>query len=749
MSKLILIANRLPVTIEKKENSLIFNPSVGGLATGMSGLTKIMDCVWLGFSGQPFDVLETADREIISEKLKTEFHSYPVELNTQDIKLYYDGFSNKTIWPLFHYFPVYTNYDKITWESYQLVNEKFLKKLMEIIEPDDMVWIHDYQLMLLPQLIRKFNQSVRIGFFLHIPFPSYEIFRLLPWRKEILEGILGADLIGFHTYSYTWHFLYTVQRILGCENKFGYLTIGNRMINTDAFPMGIDYEKYADSLNRPQTKQEIQRIQKNVAFRKVILSIDRLDYTKGIIERLEAFDLFLEKNPQWREKVVLIMVAVPSRTKVDTYDKLKSRVDSLIGRINGKYDTIGWSPVRYIYRSLNFSTLTALYSMADVALITPLRDGMNLVAKEYIAARAKKNGVLILSEMAGVAEELGEALIVNPFNREEMAEVLRKSLSMPNQEQVERMTLMQERIKRKNVFKWANDFILKLQEIKQMQMSAAPSPIRPEDQEKLIEAFQNSEMKLIILDYDGTLVPFKDNPNDAKPDRELMTIIKSFIQKSFFKILNRDKNFFGALRSLIEKSNTEIAIVSGRSKEFLEKWFKNINITLAAEHGAWIKERNSDWQETAVLTTEWKKEIRPLLELCQDRTPGSYIEDKDYSMAWHYRKANAKTASERARELKSTLLNVIANLNLTILEGNKVIEIKSSEVSKGKAVNHLLQQKSFDFVLAIGDDATDEDMFASLPQSAYSIKVGNTNSKAKYCLEAYSEVRQLLKDMVE
>ena len=722
MERLIIVSNRLPVTVVKRKNDLSFQPSVGGLATGLGSIYKSYNSVWIGWPGIFSEKLDTKERKEIKRKLSREFSCYPVFLTKKDIDLYYNSFCNKTIWPLFHYFIQYTVFNKKLWEAYKQVNEKFRDIIIEIANPDDIIWIHDYHLMLLPKLVREKLPNAKIGFFLHIPFPSLEIFRLLPWRGEILEGLLGADLIGFHTYSYVKHFLDSVRRILGYEHTYGELTLTNRIVKADAFPIGIDYEKFANAASDAKVQREIDKIRKKVGDRKIILSIDRLDYTKGIPQRLEAFDLFLDKYPKFKGKVTFIVVAVPSRTKVEHYRLLKKQVDELIGKINGKHGALGWVPIWYLYHPLPFHMLAALYNTADIALITPFRDGMNLIAKEFIASKVDSKGVLILSEMAGAAEEMGEALIVNPNNREEIVESLRDALLMPDDEQIERNKAIQKRLQRYDVKRWAKDFINSLIHFNELQQELSTKRFTNEIKSKLLDDYSKSNTRLILLDYDGTLVHFAERPEKAKPDEELLKL----------------------LTSLASNVKNEIVIISGRDRATLDKWFGALNIGLVAEHGAWIKERGKNWKTIEPLKNDWKKEILPVLEMYVDRTPGSFIEEKDFSVVWHYRNCNPELAAVRVKELKDILLNLTANLDIGVMEGNKVIEVKNINVNKGRAVLKWISKRQWDFILAIGDDLTDEDIFAVLPDTAYSIKVGLGSSKAKFYVESVVDVRCLL-----
>jgi len=497
----------------------------------------------------------------------------------------------------------------------------------------------------------------------------------------------------------------------------------DRIIRADAFPMGIAYERFSKAVQYPEVQKEITKFRKKLPERKIILSIDRLDYTKGIPQRLKVFNTFLEKYPAYKEKIVLILVAAPSRTQVEQYRLLKRQIDELVGWINGKYGTIGWTPIWYLYRSLPFPALVALYSIADVCLVTPIRDGMNLIAKEYIATRTDGTGVLILSEMAGAAKELGEAIIVNTNNREEVVEVLARALTMPEEEQIERNRAMQKRIQRYNVVRWAEEFIGRLTYIKKLQEEMHARILSPEMKMKLLRDYRNAEMRLLLLDYDGTLIPLFGKPEEARPGGDLLQLLE--------RVSVNPKN--------------EVVLLSGRNRETLERWFGTLSLGLVAEHGVWIKEK--EWEMIEPLTKDWKEEIRPLLELYMDRTPGSFIEEKEFSLVWHYRKADSELSTMRVRELTDELVNLTANLNLQILEGSKVVEVKNSGVNKGRAALRWIAKEEWDFILAIGDDRTDEDTFEVLPEIAYPLKVGLSSSRAKFNLKSQGDALLLLEEL--
>lgn len=724
MAKLIVVSNRLPISISKQQEKIQTTRSTGGLATGMSAISKERELRWVGWPGIPNEELEKQDIAEITEEL-TAYKFHPVFLDQKQIKLYYEGFSNKTIWPLFHYFPLNTIYEESFWDVYKEVNEIFSREVLKIAKPGDYIWVNDYQLMLLPELLRKNRKNLKIGFFLHIPFPSFELFRLLPWRREILEGMLGSDVLGFHTYDYVRHFLSSVCRLRGLEHNLGKLSVNDRIVKVDAFPMGIDYEKYSKAPDKPEVKKEIEKIRKKVGDCKIVISIDRLDYTKGIIERLEAFDWFLSNNPEYKGKVTLIMVAVPSRTNVDEYQNLREHLEKLIGRVNGEHGTIGWMPVWYLYRAVPFDRLMALYKMADLALVTPLRDGMNLIAKEFVAAKDNKKGILVLSEMAGAASELGEAIIVNANNKSAIVEAIKEGLKTPEQQQVQRNRSMQKRLKRYTVQRWADDFIRAFEELEKSKSQLHARKLVNNSRKKLFKDYKKAHSRLILLDYDGTLADFKKNPSKAGPQKQLLEILKK----------------------LCDDSKNEVIIISGRDKNTLTEWLGNLNLSLVSEHGSFIRQKNGKWKCIEHMHNDWKNTILPILELYADRTPGAMVEEKEFSLVWHCRRSAPELAYIRTQELRDALVNLTVNLDVGVFEGNKILEIRNLGVNKGKAAEIWLDRKKWDFVLTAGDDYTDEEMFAVMPEYAYSIKVGTGVSKAKYTVESVQKIHKLLTEL--
>ncbi len=732
---MLIVSNRLPFTVVEKDGKFIYQESVGGMVSGLSSYLDSLknssftesEYIWIGWPG--ITIEDEKQKVELKSKAIHDFKAYPIFLSTITMDKFYHGFCNKTIWPLFHYFPSYTTFDEESWQYYRDVNRSFCEAIMEIIEPDDIVWIHDYHLMLLPHLLKKKAPDNPIGFFLHIPFPSFEIFRLLPkkWQKEILEGLLGADLVGFHTHEYTQYFLRCVLRIMGYEHNMGKIIMENNIVKADTFPMGIDFLKFHDHTSSVQVQKEEDKFDRTLANYKIILSIDRLDYTKGLINRLQSYEIFLERYKEWQKKLILLLIVVPSRIGVEQYHQNKKEIDELVGRINGRFGSIDWTPISYQYSYLPFSSLVALYKRSDIALITPLRDGMNLISKEYIAARNDKTGVLILSEMAGASKELGEAIIINPNYKEEITEALREALEMPEEEQIRRNNIMQERIKCYDVVKWAKDFIQDLLLIHEEQRRFDARLLNRKAKEQLKEDFNKAMSRLILLDYDGTLVPFKSNPQKAAPNLEVINILSAFLKDP----------------------RNELVLLSGRDKDTLDRWFRMPDMNIVAEHGILIKEKNSEWVVVKPVNDQWKMRIIPLLNLYVDRVPGSFTEEKDFSITWHYRKADPEQGSQRAKELMDTLVNLTANIDVQVLQGNKVVEIRDAGLNKGTAGMHWISRKQYEFILAIGDDFTDEDLFRILPDTAYSIRVGVTQSYARFNLHNYIEVLELLRQILK
>ena len=733
-TRLIIAAYRLPFRfyMTKKGYSAVQNS--GGLVSAILALAEKFKqsnddviagkIVWAGIA----DLLSenTSPQKFDNEYFELAPVNIPKHLN----ELFYGGFCNDLIWPLFHYFPSYSVYNEHYFKAYKEANSQFCAEILKIIKPGDFIWVHDYQLMLLPEMIREKVPDARIGFFLHIPFPSFEIFRLMPrhWRDAVINGLLGADLIGFHTNDYVQHFIKSVKRTTGFECRQNTIYTHNKLVKADAFPIGIDFDKFHNACLDKKVLIEKQKIKKYLLGQKLIFSVDRLDYTKGLLLRLKGFETFLERFPKWHSKVVFNMVVVPSRDFIEKYKDMKKEIESAVGRINGKYSTLGWRPIIYQYKSLSFNEMVALYDLSDVGLITPLRDGMNLVSKEYIACQIENEGVLILSEMAGAAAELNEALIINPVDNNEISDAIFKALEMRPDEKHSRLIKMQNRISSYNVFTWAFDFFNQAFETKEQQKSMNVKFIDKTISSKIASDYKNASHRILFFDYDGTLVSFAKYPELATIDKTTLEIIK--------KISDDPRN--------------QIVIISGRGTDFLEEQFKGVNVNLVAEHGYFIKIVGENWKAIIETDLEWKKTVMPILNEYVNRCNGTFIEEKTGSIAWHYRNADFDFAQLRLHELRDDLAEIIRHkTEFEILEGNKVLEVKSGRYDKGQAAKTLMKNRQFDFILAAGDDRTDELLFKALPDLSYTIRIGLSTSVAKYNMSDFSSLLKLLKTFVE
>jgi len=731
--RIVIVSYRLPFRLQMVDGVKKVLQNSGGLVSAIAALSeqysfkdadvKQTKLVWVGKGEQ-----EDIDLGY-SDATGTPFSIEPVSIDEDVNELYYAGFSNKLIWPLFHYFQNYAVYDDRFYEAFVAAQKKFLDKVLSVVTARDFIWIHDYQLMLLPGMLREQMPQAGIGFFLHIPFPSFEIFRTMkrPWREAILKGILGADLIGFQVNDYAQYFLRAVSRTLGYEARSEMVVPDGRMVKVDAFPIGIDYKKFERATQSIEVKHETERLKENLHNMKLIFSIDRLDYTKGFLNRLQSYEAFLTEYPQWHEKVVFNMIVIPSRDTIGSYQEMKKEIEALVGRINGTFSNLTWRPVVYQYRSVSFNELVALYQLSDVALITPLRDGMNLVCKEFVACQTDLTGVLVLSEMAGSADELSDALLINPTDNNEMSFTINRALSLSLRERRVRMDHMQKRLRNYDVFSWAQDSIESMQKVKRNQQMRQIKVMDTITVTAIVGKYQKASQRIVFMDYDGTLVPFSRFPDLAVPTEQTISLIDT----------------------LAKDPHNCIVIISGRVCGFLEEHFGALNVHLVAEHGGFVKKPGGVWVGDTNDGKEWKDILFPVLQRYSDHCAGSFVEEKTTSLAWHFRNADAELAAQKTNQLREELHNITANNpHLYIMDGHKVIEIRRTGFDKGSAALTFLGETSYDFIMAIGDDKTDEDLFRVLPQDAITVKVGMIASHAKYNLKNQADVSEFMGRLV-
>ncbi len=703
MSHLINVSNRLPITIGET-----IEQSSGGLVSAMEGTVGLADLRWVGWPGKVVDPQRQAEVDQYCQQ-----HGLrPVYLDDDDVSGYYDGFSNSSLWPVLHYMSNYMHYEEEWWEAYQRCNRLFADRVLEIADNDDAVWIHDYHLMLLPQMLREARPDLRIGFFLHTPFPSFEVFRCQPHREELLSGLLGADQIGFHTFGYLRHFRSTVLRLLGLESEMTYIPHNDRRTHIGVYPIGINSVKFQQQLQDDEFKRLRQSYQQVYEGKQIVLNVERLDYTKGLSRRLQAIDLFLESCEDKR-KIVFIFVCVPSRDEVPEYQTLTETIEGLVGQINGRHGTIENTPIHFMHQSVSFQQLCALYSMADVMLVTPLRDGMNLVAKEYVACQQEDSaGVLILSELSGAAEELFSALMVNPFDLPQIAQRLREALSLDQRERSRRMQQMRHRVIDFDARYWAKSFITELRSKKEAAAVTDLVETGGRIADEIAGRLSQATRLGFFLDYEGTLRNFEESPENSAPTAEILQLVER----------------------LANCESTDAYIVSGGPRQNLENWFGATGIGLVAEHGyTWRRPGSNEWETVGeTVDLDWKQRFMQVFRHFEGTTPGAMVEEKRSSLVWHYRRSDPEFGQWKSQALLGELHEMTSNLPVEIHHGHKIIEAISVHVNKGAALKRLLLSGQHDAIVCAGDDITDETMFRIEDPRIISIHIGRGNTHARY-----------------
>jgi trehalose 6-phosphate synthase/phosphatase len=686
------MSNRLPFTVQRSRGKLELKPSSGGLISALAPALRARGGTWIGWPG-----IELRK----GEKLPRGDEPYdivPVSLSDSEVNRYYHGFSNRALWPLCHSLPARAVFDRRDWQTYERVNKRFAAAALPAAG-SGLVWVHDYHLTLVPEFLRREVPDARLAFFLHIPFPPWDIFRLLPWSRDLLGGILACDLIGFHVDGYVQNFLDCVEKRLGArvDRTEGLIDYAGRVVRVESFPLGIDFDLF------DERSREAPPARESRDGERVVLGVDRLDYTKGIPDRIKAFERLLELHPSYRGKVVLLQLAVPSRSQVADYRDLKREIDELVGRVNGRFATATWSPIRYLYRAVPPERLAAMYRDADVALVTPLRDGMNLVAKEYVACQVEDPGVLVLSELAGAAATMREAIQVNPYNLDETAEAIYRALTMEEPERRSRIASLRRRERRDNVEAWVGWFLDEA-----TAGAAELTPLTDEEVESWLGPFLKEYRLALFLDYDGTLTPLVDHPDAA--------VLSPPVRK--------------LLRSLVERKDTEVGIVSGRSIDNVENMVGLKDVTYAGNHGLEVRAPGlPDFQHEDV--EHYRGRIADLgdalEEVCSD---GAWVEQKGHTLTWHYRPVTGDPMplAERARE-------IIIEAGFQARDAHLAVEARPPiGWDKGRAVLHVLRSRygpswpDHVRVIYIGDDQTDEDAFRIFHGMAATFRVGPTGT---------------------
>ncbi len=698
---LVVVSNRLPFRAERDARGLRLSRSPGGLVSALEPVLERRGGVWVGWTGATREDTEAAGGVTLPVSERVRYHEVP--LSGTEVAQYYGGFSNRTLWPLFHYFVGQTTIDGGFWRAYERVNERFAEAAVAAGPPGALFWMHDYQLLRAPYHLRRLAPDARLALFLHIPFPATDVFRVLPWSRSLLQGMLSCDLVGFQVPSYAQHFLACAERLLGCEvdRAAGVARFEGREVAAQAHPISIDVALIESLAQRLKSTPRLQGAERLVE----ILGVDRLDYTKGINERLLAIERLLERHPGYRRRIRLTQVMVPSRERVAEYSDLKRQLDETVGRINGRFSERGWSPISYLVRVLPPEELVPLYRQSDIALVTPLRDGMNLVAKEYVAAQLEDDGVLILSEMAGAADELQEALLVNPFDIEAVADALHRALAMSEDERRARMSALRDRVQASDVHGWVGRF-LEAAELAGERAHSAVASAAEVTRRRLAPWLSQREGLALFLDYDGTLTPLAARREDAR--------------------------LSDAARQTLEQAartpNLDLVVVSGRALEDVKQMVGVTGVTYVGNHGFEIEGPGLSFRSEGV--EQYAAALDAAAgDLVALGVAGARLERKGLTLSFHLRPV-PPGERERAQHLAE---GVLRRRRLRVTAGALVVEGRPPVPwHKGRAVLHVLVSRhGADWparvrALYIGDDVTDEDAFRSLRGIGRSIRVGTT-----------------------
>lgn len=721
--KRIFVSNRLPFSANTKTQTL--SRGSGGLVSALLGVSLEESFYWMGFETDADSAHLLREK---SQDIQKNLLCRPVLIAKEVYDTYYDGVANDLIWPLFHYETHLAAFDRENWSVYRQANAIMAEEILKVAEDGDTVWIHDFHFFLLPKMLKDRNPKIKVGFFLHIPFPSFEIFRQLPVREEILQGLAASDLVGFHEHSYLRHFITSLKAFLGMDSSLFKAEIGSHTLNLGVYPISIDTAEFKSKAEAPGVARLCQSYRREGPGEFKILGVDRLDYTKGLELKLRGFQRALRLYPELVGQVSLLQVAVPTRLKVPFYAKIKRNLEQLVGAINGEFGTPDYVPVQYIFKSIPEETLLALYRRADATIVTSKRDGMNLVAMEFAVAQDIEHpGVLILSEFTGAASLLPDALIVNPWDAEMVAESIFRSYHMPLEEKRQRLHNLQQILLRYSASQWAESFLADLEKNSAAEsLECPPLPASPERWPLPMQTSLRHHKVRLMLDYDGTLAAIQPKPE--------MAILEARVKNLLLKI-NED---------------IEVFILSGRPRSFLESQFGDLPLNLVAEHGAFYRLAGQKWQSRVTSDVHsWYSEVETALNSYCSKVPYSFVEKKEAGLVWHFRQSPADFADYMSKKLDDELKACLGNEPVSVVLGSKIVEAKASECNKGSFLRWLMQSSFKDtaYYICVGDDRTDEDMFRVLGEKGVAIKVGLEATSASYHLPRQSDVVPFLETL--
>jgi trehalose 6-phosphate synthase/phosphatase len=734
----VIASNRLPVRFTVTDDRFELEQSAGGLAAALRAVRG--DAVWIGWPGTvvPATLEPAVTRHLAEDNL------VPVFLSADEEEDFYGRVCNDTLWPLFHYFGDRLRITPEAWARYVQVNERFADAILARCGPETRVWVHDFHLMLVPRMLRRRAPNLAVGFFLHTPFPSSEVYRLLPNREEVLRGVLGSDYVSFQIGDYGRHFRSSCLRVLGVDSQPDAVDLAGRRVGIGVDPIGIDVAGFREVLQDTETARLYAQLEEQYEGRRLVLGVERLDYTKGIPQKLLAYERYLEQDPRRARTTTMLQVLVPSRLESPEYRQQRDEIELLIARINGRFGQPGITPVEYLHRNISKPALVALYRRADVMMVTPLRDGMNLVAHEFVFCQAEPGppgrwqGSLLLSEFAGSAQVLPGALLVNPWNVDGVVERLATALELEPDERRRRLDTMAGRVEALDCQIWAENFLSRLGRYSRRERGRRlPPDVEGDVQERLKARFTRARSRTVLLDYDGTLRELEAHPDLAVPTPEIIAL----------------------LSRLASLPRTDVHIVSGRRRRNLEQWFGRLPVHLCAEHGYLARAPGEEWRTLLELDLSWMRRIERLLRRVAADVPGAHVERKACSVAFHYREAEPEYGAWRAHELLNDLGQHLAGAPAEILLGQRVVEVRAQGVDKGVYVRTVFPKgkAATRFVLGLGDDRTDHDLLDALPPGSVAGHVGGLlpsgrtdgGRREHVHVVGPGEVRALLNDLAE